>query len=805
MQILLAVIIFVAKILIAIGDAVLFVFHAIINGFKRSYLSLKKQVQKLTTFKLPAPKHVSKPKTRRTDTASQTVFFQKSAKRGKHLGQSFIHGLTKFTRTVGQFVIAAAVFLHKRHQKQQQKLRNRYEMQRKLRELKLKRQRQLKQISYSRFSFLLKFKYFIAGTAFSFVFIFIPMLSLIFLQNLPNPNQIGSDSAQTTKIYDRNGVLLYQIYANQNRTLVTLPEIPKQLQQATIAIEDKNFYSEPGVDVPAIIRSAWADFSGKPLQGGSTLTQQLIKSTLLTPQVSVDRKVKEIILAFWAQRLYTKDQILQLYLNQVPYGGTAWGVEAASETYFGQHVKDLDLAQSAFLAGLPQAPSSYSPYGDHPDLWKKRQVEVLDKMVSLHYVSKQQADDAKAEELSFLPAQTPIHAPHFVMYVKDWLTKKYGLPFVERGGLTVITSLDVKTQDMAQKVVTTEVANDAYLNLTNGAALVTNPKNGDILAMIGSKDYNDPNGGANNLTTAYRQPGSSIKVVTYSAALSHGFTAATILDDSPVAFASAGGPTYAPVNYDGKFHGRVTLRMALANSFNIPAVKTLNQIGVPTMIALAQKMGITNWNDPNKYGLAITLGGAESRMVDMATVYGTLANLGQRVDVNPILKITDYKGNVIEEKPTAIDGKRVLDAGVAYILSNILTDNASRSLEFGPASPLLIPNFTVSVKTGTTDYKRDNWTIGYTPDHLVAVWVGNNDNSPMSQSLASGITGAAPIWHQIMTNLLTGGPNHEEPMPSDIVAKFCVGRTEYFVRGTENSVSCNAPAPISITPTPVAH
>ncbi|MCL6096227.1 MAG: PBP1A family penicillin-binding protein [Patescibacteria group bacterium] len=642
----------------------------------------------------------------------------------------------------------------------------------------------------------LRIKYFIFGGFFSFIFIFLPILFLIFLQNLPNPKELSlREISQTTKIYDRNGFLLYQIYANENRTLVPLSLVPKDLVNATIAIEDKDFYKNPGFDANAIVRAAIADVSGKPIQGGSTITQQLIKSTLLTPEVSVGRKIKEIILAVWTEKTYTKNEILQMYFNQVPYGGTAWGVEAASEVYFGKSIKDLDLAQSAFLAGMPQAPTTYSPYGENPNLWKERQKEVLQRMQEQGYITQDQLENSLNEDLSFLPPQTPIYAAHFVMYVKDLLVKKYGLPLVEKGGLSVTTSLDLKLQDETQNIVKTEVDSDTYLHLTNGAALITNPKNGDILAMVGSRDYNDPNGGNVNVTTSLRQPGSSIKVVTYATALSNGFTAATILDDSPVTYASPGAPSYSPVNYDGAFHGKVPLRLAFANSFNIPAVKTLQKVGISNMVDMGKKMGITTWGDSNQYGLAITLGAAEVKMIDMANVYGTVANSGKKVNLDPILKITDYQGNLVYQKD-APEEKSVIDEGVAFIIANILSDNLARSLEFGINSPLNISNHTVSVKTGTSDNKRDNWTIGFTPSRLVAVWVGNNDNSPMSQTLASGITGAAPIWNKIMTMLLGNVSDAPLKIPDDIIQKPCLGRIEYFVKGTENSVNCK------IIPTP---
>lgn len=645
-----------------------------------------------------------------------------------------------------------------------------------------------------------KLKYFFLGSIFSFLFLFLPLCIVIVIQSLPNPNQLSLNFApQTTKIYDRNGILLYQVYASQNRTVVPLSSIPPYLQQATIAIEDKNFYKNPGFDIQAIIRAAVSDIRGGSFQGGSTITQQLIKSSLLTPRVSFDRKIQEVILAFWAEKMYTKNQILTMYFNQVPYGGTAWGVESAAQTYFDKSVKDLDLAESAFLAGMPQAPSVYSPFSDNPGLWKKRQTEVLNRMSDLGFISAQQKQDALQEELHFKTPQIPLLAPHFVMYVKKLLEDKYGLALVEKGGLKVITSLDLKTQDMAQKIVATEVSHDTNLNLTNGAAVITNPKNGDILAMVGSADYNNPTDGNVNVTTALRQPGSSIKLVTYSAALSHGFTAATMLDDSPVSYSSSGGPTYTPVNYDGKFHGQIPLRIAFGNSFNIPAVKTLNTIGLKTFVDLARKMGISHIKDAENYGLSATLGGVDATMVDMATAYGTIANQGSRVDLNPFLKITDNTDTVLEEKvqPQEIP---VLDKGIAFIIANILADNTARSMEFGTNSPLVIPNYTASVKTGTSDDKRDNWTIGFTPSILTAVWVGNNDNSPMSPTLASGITGAAPIWHNIMVELLKDKPNETYTQPDNVIAKPCLGHTEYFIKGTETNLSCIALP--TWTPTP---
>lgn len=662
------------------------------------------------------------------------------------------------------------------------------------------RKRHTKKSFYSPYK--TKLKYFLIGTGFSFFFLFLPLIIVALLQNLPNPNTLKQDPfPQTTKIYDRNHHLLYQFYANQNRTLVKLSNIPKALQEATIATEDKNFYSNPGFDVIAIIRAGLTDLRGDRIQGGSTITQQLIKSAFLTSDQTVHRKIEELVLSFWTEHVYTKDQILEMYFNLVPYGGTAWGVEAAAQTYFGKNVKDLDLAQSAFLAGLPQAPSEYSPFGTTSTLWKSRQKEVLSHMKDLGYITKPQYDSAVAEQLVFQQPDTPLRAPHFVMYIKDLLIQKYGLSLVEKGGLSVTTTLDLSLQEKAENIVTDEVSKDAYLSLSNGAAVIANPKNGDILAMVGSANYNNPDWGNVNIATSLRQPGSSIKIVTYAVALSKGYTPATTIDDTPISFPGAIYP-YTPVNYDGQFHGRVTIRQALANSFNIPAVKLLNSVGIDSFVDMGRKLGISHLEDADNYGLSVTLGSADVTMLDMTTAYATLANLGDRVDLNPILQVTDSKGSVLEEKD--VNSHAVLDKGVAFQIGDILADNQARSWEFGPNSPLKIDGHHVSVKTGTTDNKRDNWTIGYTPNYVVTVWVGNNDNTPMSQALASGITGAAPIWHGIMSTLLQGKTDPPLAVPTDVIAKACQGHEEYFVSGSENNVNCNYTIP-TFTPSPTPH
>ena len=645
------------------------------------------------------------------------------------------------------------------------------------------------------FSFRTKVKYFFFGVGFSFFFLFLPIVVAIFVQDLPSPKGLSiREIPQTTKIYDRHDTLLAEVYSNQNRTLIKLSDIPLHLQEATLSIEDKNFYKHPGFDIPSILRAFHVDLQGGSIQGGSTITQQLIKSSMLTPERKISRKIKEVMLAFWAERIYSKEEILEMYFNQVPYGGLAWGIEAASETYFGKSVKQLTLAESAFLAGLTSAPSYYSPYGNYPDAWKGRQKDVLGRMVALGYITKKESEAAQKEKLHFNTLRTSIHAPHFVQYVKDLLIDKYGLAAVEKGGLQVKTSLDLNIQEMAEKVVADEVAKAKPLDLTNGAAVVTDPKTGDILAMVGSHDFDDPNGGNVNLATSLRQPGSSIKVVTYAAALERGFTAASMLDDTPVTF--PGDYPYSPVNYDGRYHGQVTLRAALANSYNIPVVKLLNQLGVEAMVTTAQDMGIKSWGDASQYGLSLTLGAGEVTMLDMATVYGTLANQGERIDTDPILRITDVRGNVFEQKMQT-RGRQVISSATAFIISDILSDNNARASAFGFNTPLRIPGHTVSVKTGTTDNKRDNWTDGYTGNYVVIVWVGNNDNAPMSPTLASGITGAAPIWNRIMTNLVKKNKEPKPQAPSDIVTKRCNGKTEYFARGTESKATCSGGSTIT--------
>jgi 1A family penicillin-binding protein len=636
------------------------------------------------------------------------------------------------------------------------------------------------------------------------------------LRDLPSPSQLKTrEIAQTTKIFDRNGELLYEIYAQENRTIVPLSQIPDYLKKATISIEDKDFYKHSGFDIRGIIRAVVGISLYHRLQGGSTITQQLIKSALLSPERTLQRKIKEFLLAALVEHRYKKDEILEMYLNQVPYGGTAWGIEAAANTYFGKHAKDLTLAESSLLAGLPAAPTYYSPFGAHPEFAKTRQSEVLRRMTEDKYISSEEAERTRNEPLKFALRKTDIKAPHFVLYVKDLLTKKYGEKLVEQGGLKVTTTLDYKIQEFAQTTIASEVAKLKDLRVGNGAALVTKPKTGEIIAMVGSRDYFDTEYDGNvNVTLAFRQPGSSIKPINYAVGLLKGYSPATVFIDVPTCFSNPGQKAYCPVNYDGKFHGVVQMRFALGNSYNIPAVKMLALNTVHDMIATASAMGISTLTDESRYGLSLTLGGGEVTMIDMAKAFGVFANSGLRQELTTILKVEDAKENVIEEfKPKV--GKEVLPAGVTYLISHILLDNNARAAAFGTNSFLVIPNHAVSVKTGTTDDKRDNWTIGYTPSFLTTVWVGNNDNTPMNPYLTSGITGAAPIWNKIMSYVLKDQPEQWPSRPENITGlsicaltgrlpgdSNCPTRYEYFIRGTEpKEVENNQKTPIPIDKT----
>lgn len=624
----------------------------------------------------------------------------------------------------------------------------------------------------------------------------------IFL-DLPSPEELKHKPLPvSTRILDRNGNVLYRIYEDENRTIVPLSEMPISLIQATIAIEDQDFYNHHGFSLRGILRAFISNQQGESVQGGSTLTQQLVKNRLLSPERTFQRKIKELILAILVENTYSKNEILEMYLNQAPYGGSTYGIEEASQKFFGKSATFLTLSESALLAGLPASPTTFSPYGSNPELAKQRQIEVLRRMAEEGYITWEDANSAAGDGLVLTPRGVEIEAPHFVMYVRSLLADRYGEDLVANGGLLVTTTLDLATQKTAQQIVSSEVEKITNLRVSNGAALVTEPKTGAILAMVGSVDYFDfEHDGQVNVTLRPRQPGSSIKPLTYALAFEAGKKPSDYIQDTPITYTAEGSPPYSPKNYDGKYHGKVTLRESLASSYNIPAVKLLAELGVSHMLEKAPSFGITTWDDPKRFGLSLTLGGGEVLLTQMAELYGTFANQGMHTHLNPIIEVKTYDGEILYQNVCVLKGncqsEKVITSAVAYQVTDILKDNEARTPAFGPQSTLVIPNQEVAVKTGTTNNLRDNWTIGYTSDRLVAVWVGNNDNTSMSY-VASGITGASPIWNKIMRTQLDAEDPHVFAVPESItLAEVCtqtsIGMrkyTEAFIFGTPIEPKC---------------
>jgi len=611
------------------------------------------------------------------------------------------------------------------------------------------------------------------------------------MKDLPSPKNLTSNGNYnvSTQIFDRNGILLYEIFADENRIPISLGDLPPHIAEATIAIEDRRFYSHFGFDLIGISRAVVANIKGGGIsEGGSTITQQLVKNALLTREKTFKRKIKEAILAVMTEILYTKEEILEMYLNYISYGGTAVGIESAANQYFDKHAKDLTLAEASLLVGLPQAPSRYSPFSSDGNQSKQRQQEVLNRMLDDGYISELEAADAASVQLEFALSKTDIKAPHFVFYVRDLLYEEYGVEMVEKGGLRVLTSLDLELHEAAQASLSAEIETLGNYKVGNGAAMVVKPNTGEILSMIGSTNYFDSdNDGQVNVTLAHRQPGSSIKPIMYATAFQNKLlNPGTILLDIPTCFELPGQPEYCPKNYDGSFKGPISVRNSLGNSLNIPAVKGLKAIGVEDFMAQATKMGITTWLDPSQYGLSLTLGGGEVRMIDMAQTFGVLANGGVKVPLLPILEITDFRGEVIKKVDvekrkedlkylTEYDGEekkddlvRVMDKAPAYMTAHIMQDNNARTAAFGSRSQLVIPGQVVSAKTGTTNNVKDNWTVGFTPEFLTITWVGNNDNTSMNQYLVSGVTGAAPIWNDIMSYVLKDQEPIWQEKPADV-------------------------------------
>lgn len=573
---------------------------------------------------------------------------------------------------------------------------------------------------------------------------------------IPLPTRLAKLPAVSTKIYDRKDALIYEIFAEQRRSPVDLKEIPEPVKQATLAIEDKDFYQHHGYSMRGIVRALYKTVFKKKLEGGSTLTQQLVKNSLLTPERTIKRKIREFVLATIVEMRYSKDQIFEMYLNQIPYGSTAYGIEAAAGLYFGKNVKELSLGEAALLAGLTAAPTRYSPFGTHPEYAKERQKIVLKRMVEEGFINQEEAEKAAEEELIYAKPER-LRAPHFVLWVKELLAEKYGEALVEQGGLRVKTSLDLELQELAEEVVAEEVEDLKGRGVGNGAVLVTRPGSGEVLALVGSKDYfAEDEDGKVNIIFAKRQPGSAIKPLNYALALKDKkITASTPLADVPTCFLVAGQEPYCPSNYDGQFHGAIQARFALGNSYNIPAVRVLALNGLENFVEFAREMGISTFTDPVNYGLSLTLGGGEVMPADMAVAFGVFANSGIKKPLRAILKVEDWKGKVYSEVDLErVEDERVLSPEVSFLISHILHDNNARSAAFGGSSYLNVRGHPeVSVKTGTTNDMRDNWTIGYTAHALVVSWVGNNDNSPMGGAV-SGVSGASPIWNRVIREVL---------------------------------------------------
>lgn len=619
-------------------------------------------------------------------------------------------------------------------------------------------------------------------------------------RDLPDPNALlERQVAQSTKIFDRTGtVLLYEIHGDEKRTLVKIEDIPDTLKWATISVEDKAFYTHHGIYWQGLVRAFLKGIlTGQKIKGTSTLTQQFVKNALLTNERSLARKIKEFVLAIQIERRYTKDQILQLYLNEIPYGSTMYGIESAAQGYFGKRAKDLTLDESALLAALPQAPDLYSPYGtgsrgDNRPALIARQHLILDLMAEQGYITKDAAAEAKKiDTLKKLIPKTSgeIKAPHFVTYVRSQLVDKYGQQTVEQGGLKVTTSLDWNLQQIGENAVATGVAalGTKYL-FTNAALVSLDPRTGEIVAMVGSKDfYDQEHDGQVNVVLRPRQPGSSFKPIVYAAAFLKGFTPEMTLWDVNTVF-KTDFKDYAPKNYDLKEHGPVSARMALQGSLNIPAVKMLYMVGVGRVLDFAEQLGYTTLSDRSRFSLSLVLGGGEVTLLEHAHAYAAFADEGKQAPIVSILKVEDAKGNTLEEwKP--LDAPQLFDRNAALTISDVLSDNASRAYIFGARNYLTLPDRPVAVKTGTTNNNHDAWTMGYTPSLVTGVWVGNNNNDEMKHG-ADGSIVAAPIWQSFMKRAVASMPVEQftKPAPTDTTKPELIG-TAYKTTVNIDSVS----------------
>ncbi len=575
-------------------------------------------------------------------------------------------------------------------------------------------------------------------------------------KDLPDPDKLTDRQvAQSTKIYDRTGThILYEVFADKKRTLVALEDLPEDLINGVVATEDTAFYEHHGIRPLSILRATIVGLlPGRRIGGTSTLTQQLVKNAILTDERRITRKIKEAILSIRLEQVYTKDQILQIYFNEIPYGSTNYGVESASQSYFGKPASDLTLAESATLAGMPKAPSTYI---NNPEQLKQRRDFVLKRMNDEGYITEEEKNTAQQEPLGFNQSYSNIDAPHFVLYVKQKLVEQYGEKTVDTGGLKVITSLDWEKQQIAEDVVDTVGTPALQEADANNTALVSlDPRTGQILAMVGSKDFYDDSidGQFNVATLARRQPGSSFKPIIYAAAFEKGYTPETVLFDVITDFAKGGGQSYKPLNYDLSEHGPVTIRQALQGSLNIPAVKTLYLVGEKKGVEFAERLGYSTFG-ANNFGLSLVLGGGEVTPLEHASAYATFANDGIRQKPTSILKVENSEGDVLYEWK-AEKGDKVLEKNITDTLSNVLSDDSARAYAFGAGSLLTLKDRPVATKTGTTNNYVDAWTVGYTPSLVTVVWAGNTDNTPMKRG-NGGSRVATPIWNEFMRRSLEG-------------------------------------------------
>lgn len=607
------------------------------------------------------------------------------------------------------------------------------------------------------------------------------IMFLYYSKDLPDPNKLLDRSIpESTKIFARDGSLLYEIHGEYKRTQVTLDQISPYVKNATVAVEDKDFYNHGGISIRGILRSAVVDIlTLRKSQGASTITQQFVRNAILTKDKSWDRKIREAILAIAIDARFSKEQILNFYLNEIPYGRNAYGIEAASQTFFNKSAKDLNLAESAYLAALPQSPTYYNPSGPHRADLDARKNTILTLMRQQNYITAEQEQQAKNETVKFSTITNGIKAPHFVLWVEDYLANKYGDKTLEEGGLQIYTTLDPRLQDIAEKVVKENIAKESKKYSVNNAALVAiDPKTGQILAMVGSKDYfgdPEPAGctpGKNctfepnvNVALSQRQPGSSFKPYVYVTAFKPDFkyAPASMLMDVVTNFGTYNGKDYVPHNYNDQNYGPVSMRQALAGSLNIPAVKTLDLVGVDNAVQTARDLGITS--PLADCGLSLVLGGCEVRLLDHVAAYATIANMGVKNEKTPILKVLDKTGTTMEEYQS--NSKTVLDTKAAYELISIMTDNNARSFIFGASSPLTLPDRPVAAKTGTTQNWHDGWTLGFTPSLAAGVWAGNNDGTLLKKG-ADGVVVAAPIWHDFMQQALANSPAEAFTQPDGI-------------------------------------